>query len=151
MPHLVKTKSGLDSGLIESPTQSRFKRKCFGTLSSEDTFDGTGNIEAGPWISGGELPGQMNHEFSFVTSIVVSGGGGAICQTISWFSMCSRFYTGWWWRSYVFEYILMSGSGTLGYNKTDQEHSYCDQMSPYMTSFFSIRNVNFQQDNATMS
>ncbi|GFT08162.1 HTH_Tnp_Tc3_2 domain-containing protein [Trichonephila clavipes] len=32
-----------------------------------------GNIATGPWISGRELPGQMNHGLSFITPMAVSG------------------------------------------------------------------------------
>ncbi|GFU57286.1 HTH_Tnp_Tc3_2 domain-containing protein [Trichonephila clavipes] len=32
-----------------------------------------GNIATGPWISGRELPGQMNHGLSFITLMVISG------------------------------------------------------------------------------
>ncbi|GBM43568.1 hypothetical protein AVEN_67080-1 [Araneus ventricosus] len=39
------------------------------------------NIETGPWMSGRELPGRMNTDFSFITSMVVSGY--AVCQANS--------------------------------------------------------------------
>ncbi|GBN73675.1 hypothetical protein AVEN_226642-1 [Araneus ventricosus] len=36
-------------------------------------YSGAGNIETGPWMSGRELPDWMNSDFSFITSMVVSG------------------------------------------------------------------------------
>ncbi|GFW51764.1 transposable element Tc1 transposase [Trichonephila clavipes] len=37
------------------------------------TCVGPGNIRTGSWISGRELPGQMNHGLSFIPLMVVSG------------------------------------------------------------------------------
>ncbi|GBM70644.1 hypothetical protein AVEN_243261-1 [Araneus ventricosus] len=45
-------------------------------------LSGPGNIETGPWMNGRELPGRMNPDFSFITSMVVSGY--AICQANSY-------------------------------------------------------------------
>ncbi|GBM24088.1 hypothetical protein AVEN_38286-1 [Araneus ventricosus] len=98
---LGKAKAAPDSGSADCPIQCRSKRKCFGTHSSADTVQQTshscasvdqtsststptvdpGNIETGQWMSGRELPGQMNPDFSFITSMVVSGY--AVCQVNS--------------------------------------------------------------------
>ncbi|GBO24838.1 hypothetical protein AVEN_215159-1 [Araneus ventricosus] len=44
-------------------------------------YRGPGNIETGPRMSGRELPGRMNLDFSFITSMVVSGY--VVCQANS--------------------------------------------------------------------
>ena len=49
------------------------------------TYSGPGNNETPPWINGRECPGQMNHDFSFITSMVVSGY--AVFKTNSCFTL----------------------------------------------------------------
>ncbi|GBN56885.1 hypothetical protein AVEN_236604-1 [Araneus ventricosus] len=111
---LGKAKSAQDSGSADSLIQCGSKRKCFGThrsadivgygtvqqtsrsCASDEQASSPGNIETGPWMSGSELPGQMNPDFSFITSIVVSGY--AVCQAKVAPLLYSRSYTGWWWR-----------------------------------------------------
>ncbi|GBN20240.1 hypothetical protein AVEN_46234-1 [Araneus ventricosus] len=44
----------------------------------QQPYSGPRNIETESWMSGRELPGRMNPDFSFITSIVVSGY--AVCQ-----------------------------------------------------------------------
>ncbi|GBN96089.1 hypothetical protein AVEN_139060-1 [Araneus ventricosus] len=50
-----------------------------------------GNIETGPWMSGRELPGRMNPDFSFITSMVVSKY--AVCQVNSCSPSCTSGHT----------------------------------------------------------
>ncbi|GBO13439.1 hypothetical protein AVEN_61834-1, partial [Araneus ventricosus] len=98
---LSKEKSAPDSGLVESPIQCRSRRKSLGTHNSADTvrygtaqqtFNSCASVDQasssttprvgpgtsrtmdpGPWMSGRELPGRMNPDFSFITWMIVSG------------------------------------------------------------------------------
>ncbi|GBN42355.1 hypothetical protein AVEN_32017-1 [Araneus ventricosus] len=70
-------------------------------------------------MSGRELPGRMNPDFSFITSMVVSGY--AVCQANSFSPQHSRSYTGLWWKYYAFGDVLMGGSRTSICDRTDHE------------------------------
>ncbi|GBM55539.1 hypothetical protein AVEN_16354-1 [Araneus ventricosus] len=65
----------------------------------------------------------MNPDFSFITSVVVSGYAvyqANSCSPLVQQVSVSVLYTGWWWRYYAFGGVLMGGSGTLSC-KTDYE------------------------------
>ena len=48
--------------------------KCWNNFPSECSLcSGPKNIESGPWINGRKCLDQMNHNFSFITSMFVSG------------------------------------------------------------------------------
>ncbi|GBN86967.1 hypothetical protein AVEN_147222-1 [Araneus ventricosus] len=92
-----------------------------------------GNIATGPWMSGRELPDRMNPDFSFITSMVVSGY--AICQVNSCSLLYSRPCTGWWWKYYPLGDVLMSGSGTRSCGRTNHEicelsEHHCGSVAP---------------------
>ena len=46
---------------------------CWPSVIANYAFAGPGNITTGPWISGRDLPGQMNHRLAFITPMAVSG------------------------------------------------------------------------------
>ncbi|GBM01306.1 hypothetical protein AVEN_170354-1 [Araneus ventricosus] len=84
-------------------------------------YSGPGNIETGPWMSGRELPGRMNPDFSFITSMVVSGYG--VCHSNS----CSPLVQQVMHRLVVvlcFGDVLVGGSGTRSCGRTDHTHIY---------------------------
>ncbi|GBN45984.1 Transposable element Tcb1 transposase [Araneus ventricosus] len=110
------------------------------------------NIETGPWMSGRELPGRMNPDFSFIMSMVVSGyavyqanscsplvqqvntqaGGGGIMLwgTFSWADLGPVV---------VVEQTMKAANYLI---------IIADQLHPYMAFSFPIGNGIFQQDSA---
>ncbi|GBN29717.1 hypothetical protein AVEN_94106-1 [Araneus ventricosus] len=82
-------------------------------------------------MSGRELPGRMNPDFSLITSMVVSGY--AVCPDPL---LYSRSYTGWWWCfAYALGDVLMGGSGTRSCGRTDHEscelsEHHCGSVAP---------------------
>ncbi|GBM72211.1 hypothetical protein AVEN_244000-1 [Araneus ventricosus] len=83
-------------------------------------------IETGPWMSGRELPGGMNPDFSFITSMVVSGH--AVCQANSCSSLVQQVIH----RLVVA--VLCSGTRSCG--RTDHEscklsEHHCGSVAPF--------------------
>ncbi|GFW30062.1 transposable element Tcb2 transposase [Trichonephila clavipes] len=117
---------------IKRPTRVPLLTKCHRQLHP---CAGPGNIATGPWISGRELPGQMNHGLTFITPMAVSGYAvfqAIICflnvrETLSWASL----------RPVVVVEQTM--------NATRYLNIFADQLHLYMTSVFPAGNGMFQQ------
>ncbi|GBO03945.1 hypothetical protein AVEN_164652-1 [Araneus ventricosus] len=102
-------------------------------------------------MSGRELPGRMNPDFSFITSMVVSGY--AVCKANGFSPLVQQVIHRLVVAVLCFGDVLMSGSGTRSCGRTDHETAnyldiIADQLHPYMTFVFPTGNGIFQQDNA---
>ncbi|GBN87022.1 hypothetical protein AVEN_50406-1 [Araneus ventricosus] len=113
-------------------------------------YSGPGDIETDPRMSGRELPGRINPDFSFITSIVVSGY--AVCQANS----CSSFVHtqaggggimlwGMFSRA-ALEPVVVAEQTMIAANYLN---IIADQLHLYMAFVFPTGNGIFQQDNAS--
>ncbi|GBN22269.1 hypothetical protein AVEN_108541-1 [Araneus ventricosus] len=73
-------------------------------------------------MSGRELPGRMNPDFSFITSMVegTPSARGTVSPLL-------------WWRYFALWDVLMGGSGTRGCGRTD--HESCELSKHHCGSF----------------
>ncbi|GBM12638.1 hypothetical protein AVEN_46131-1 [Araneus ventricosus] len=85
---------------------------CLPSIIVNYAYSGPENIETAPWMSERELTGRMNPDFKFITP--------SARRTVAPL-LYSRPYTGWWWRSCALGEVLMGGSGTRSFGRTDQE------------------------------
>ncbi|GBL91030.1 hypothetical protein AVEN_184419-1 [Araneus ventricosus] len=98
-------------------------------------------------MSGRELPGRMNPDFSFITSIVVSGY--AVCQVNS----CSPLVQAGGGGIMLWGTFSWAALGpVVVVEQTTKAANYlniiADQLHPYMAFVFPTGNGIFQQDNA---
>ncbi|GBN89288.1 hypothetical protein AVEN_260436-1 [Araneus ventricosus] len=108
-------------------------------------------------MSGREFHGRMNPDFSFITSMVVSGY--AVCQ-VKLVAVApllySRSYTGWWWRYYDLGDVLMNGFGTRSCGRTDYEscelsERHCGSVAPLQGVCLPNRKWNLPAGQRSMS
>ncbi|GBN95373.1 hypothetical protein AVEN_144823-1 [Araneus ventricosus] len=115
-------------------------------------YSGPGNIETGIWMRGRELPGRMNPDFSFITSMVVSGY--AVCHSNSCSPLVQQVHS----RLVV---TVLCFKGTFSWaalgpvvvvEQTMKAANYlniiADQLHPYTAFVSPTGNGIFQQDNA---
>ncbi|GBN56628.1 hypothetical protein AVEN_264037-1 [Araneus ventricosus] len=99
--------------------------------------NGPGNIETGPWMSGRELPGRMNPDFSFITSMVVSGY--AVCQANIFSPLVQQVIHRLVVAVLCFGGLLMGGSGTRSCYTAD--HESCELSEHHCVSVAPLHGV----------